>query len=70
LARIAKLTGGKFFRARDTGQLVGIYQEIDKLEPVQRQGQAVRALIERYPVPLSAALLLGLLAVLRPRRTA
>lgn len=70
LARIAKVTGGKFFRARDTGQLVGIYQEIDKLEPVQRQGQAVRPLIERYPAPLSAALVLGLLAVLWPRRTA
>lgn len=70
LARIAKLTGGRFFRARDTGQLADIYHEIDKLEPVQRQGQAVRPMIEHYPIPLAAALVLGLLAVLLPRRIA
>ncbi|WP_288969017.1 VWA domain-containing protein [uncultured Thermomonas sp.] len=67
LARIASLTGGKFFRARDTTQLAGIYAEIDKLEPVQRQGQAVRPMIEQYPWPLAAALTLGLCALLLRR---
>jgi Ca-activated chloride channel family protein len=62
------MTGGKFFRARDTGDLAGIYAEIDKLEPVQRQGRAVRPKIERYPLPLAAALVLGLLALVRGRR--
>ena len=42
--------------------------EIDTLEPVQRQGQAVRPKIERYPLPLTGALLLGLLALLARRR--
>ncbi len=68
LRRIASMTGGKFFRARDTGDLAGIYAEIDKLEPVQRQGRAVRPKIERYPLPLAAALLLGLLALVLGRR--
>ncbi len=68
LQRIAALTGGRFFRARDTDALAGIYAEIDTLEPVQRQGQAVRPRIERYPLPLACALLLGLLAVLLRRR--
>lgn len=68
LQRIAALTGGRFFRARDTDALAGIYAEIDTLEPVQRQGQAVRPMIERYPLPLACALLLGLLAVLLRRR--
>jgi Ca-activated chloride channel family protein len=68
LRRIAAMTGGKFFRARDTGDLAGIYAEIDKLEPVQRQGRAVRPKIERYPLPLAAALVLGLLALVRGRR--
>ena len=31
-------TGGRFFRARDTESLAGIYAEIDRLEPVQRPG--------------------------------
>ncbi|MEO6383991.1 MAG: VWA domain-containing protein, partial [Thermomonas sp.] len=68
LQRIAAVTGGRFFRARDTGDLAGIYTEIDKLEPVQRQGRAVRPKIERYPLPLAAALSLGLLALLLGRR--
>lgn len=68
LQRIAALTGGRFFRARDTDALAGIYAEIDKLEPVQRQGRAVRPKIERYPLPLAAALALWLLALALRRR--
>ena len=62
LQRIAQLTGGRFFRARDTESLAGIYAEIDRLEPIRRPGQAVRPRIERYPLPLaiaSASRLLG-----------
>ena len=68
LQRIAQLTGGRFFRARDTKALAGIYAEIDALEPVQRQGQAVRPRIERYPWPLGLALAAGMLALLLRRR--
>ncbi len=68
LRRIAALTGGRFFRARDTDALAGIYAEIDQLEPVQRQGQVVRPKIERYPLPLACALALGLLAFVLRRR--
>jgi Ca-activated chloride channel family protein len=68
LQRIASLTGGRFFRARDTAALAGIYAEIDRLEPVQRPGQVVRPKIERYPLPLACALAGGLLALLVRRR--
>ena len=68
LKRIAAITGGKAFRARDTDELAGIYAEIDRLEPVARPGQAVRPRIERYPWPLAAALACGLLALVVPRR--
>ena len=68
LRRIAALTGGRFFRARDTGQLAGIYAEIDRLEPIRQPGQQVRPRIERYPLPLAAALLCGALALALPRR--
>ena len=49
-------------------RLAGIYAEIDALEPVQRQGQAVRPKIERYPLPLAWALGIGLLALVVGRR--
>jgi len=68
LQRIAQATGGKFFRARDTESLAGIYAEIDRLEPIRRPGQAVRPRIERYPWPLGAALALAALAALPWRR--
>lgn len=68
LQRIANATGGHFFRARDTEALAGIYAEIDRLEPVQRHGQAVRPKIECYPWPLGVAVILGVLALLPRRR--
>ena len=67
--RIADTTGGRAFRARDTAELAGIYGEIDRLEPVEQPGPALRPRIERYPVPLAAACGVLLLALL-PRRRA
>ncbi len=68
LRDIAKQTGGRFFRARDTAQLAGIYAEIGRLEPIRHPGPALRPRIERYPWPLAAACALALLAFARPRR--
>lgn len=67
LKRIAELTGGRAFVARDVDQLIGIYAEIDRLEPVKRPGQRLRPRIERYAWPLSASLLLALLVLWRQR---
>lgn len=68
LRAIAQTTGGRFFRARDTAELAGIYAEIDRIEPVQRPGKAVRPRIERYVWPLAGAFGLALLAFVWPRR--
>ena len=68
LRDVATQTGGRFFRARDTRELAGIYAELDRLEPVEQPGKAVRPRIERYAWPLAAALLVSLLAFLLPRR--
>lgn len=68
LRAIAEQTGGRFFRARDTSQLVDIYAEIDRLEPVRRPGKAVRPKLERYAWPLAGAFACALLAFAWPRR--
>jgi Ca-activated chloride channel family protein len=68
LSTIATDTGGRFFRARDTEQLVDIYAELDKLEPVQVDGPALRPRIERYYWPLGIALALACLGLALPRR--
>jgi Ca-activated chloride channel family protein len=70
LQHIAQVTGGRFFRARDTESLAGIYAEIDRLEPIRRPGQAVRPRIERYPLPLAIALGLAALGAVPLRRRA
>ncbi|MFP5373676.1 MAG: vWA domain-containing protein [Gammaproteobacteria bacterium] len=66
LQAIAEATGGRFFRARDTASLAGIYAEIDRIEPVRQPGRAFRPRIERYPLPLAAALACALLACAAP----
>lgn len=70
LQQVARLTGGRFFRARDTEELAGIYAELDRIEPVQREGEKVRPRIERYPWPLAGALGVALLAFAWPERRA
>jgi Ca-activated chloride channel family protein len=72
LTRIADLTGGKFFRARDTAELAGIYAELERLEPVEQAGDTLRPRAELFPWPLALALLLAslplLVAAAMPRR--
>jgi Ca-activated chloride channel homolog len=68
LERIATMTGGRSFRARDTEALAGIYAEIDRLEPVRRPGQSVRPRSERYDWPLAAAFAMALLSLGAGRR--
>jgi Ca-activated chloride channel family protein len=56
LRAIAKQTGGRYFRARDTQELAGIYKVIDAIEPVEKDNQYYRPHTELYPWPLAVAL--------------
>lgn len=64
LTAIADQTGGKFFRARDTKELAGIYREIDRLEPAADQSERYRPVDELFHLPLAFGLLLGLVMAL------
>jgi Ca-activated chloride channel family protein len=68
LKAIAKKTGGKYFRARDTDELRQIYKLLDKLEPVEKDLQHFRPRIALYPWPLGAALGLGALLMIAQLR--
>jgi Ca-activated chloride channel family protein len=59
LTAIAKKTGGEYFRARNTEQLQGIYQMLDKLEPSAGDEEKLRPLSEWFYWPLSLAMLLS-----------
>ena len=69
LLRIAQMTSGQYFRARDPAELVEIYKLLDTLEPVEQQDEIYRPQTSLYHLPLAVAfglsLLLGLSRCLR-----
>ncbi|MGC9491150.1 vWA domain-containing protein [Vibrio genomosp. F10] len=58
LKSIAQLTGGQYFRSRDTQDLASIYDTINELEPVSEAVQTWRPQTEWFGLPLSISLLL------------
>jgi len=56
---IAEMTGGQYFRARDTRQLEQIYALLDELEPVERDVRRFRPRKALYFWPLSLAFLIA-----------
>lgn len=60
LTKIAKMTGGKYFRAKNTETMQEIYQEIDQLEPVDADEQMFIPQISLFQYPLALAFLLSL----------
>lgn len=69
LTSIAKETGGRFFRATDSGELADAYRAIDALEPMPQHGPQLRPRHELFRWPLGAALLLCALGLLARRST-
>jgi len=61
LTKIAQLTGGQYFRARDTKELAKIYQTLDQLEPVESDNLTYRPSKSLFYWPLSLALFLSLM---------
>ncbi len=63
LKEIAALTGGQYFRARNTREMLKIYSLIDELEPSETDGEQLRPLKELFIWPLALALLLSAVMV-------
>ncbi len=59
LQQIAKATGGRHFRARDSRELAEIYAIIDQLETVEEEVQTLRPVTELFYWPASLAFALG-----------
>jgi Ca-activated chloride channel family protein len=69
LTAIAEQTGGRYFRARATRELVEIYELIDRLEPIAQDPAIYRPTVALFHWPLGLAwCLLGLVVVLRAGR--
>ncbi len=69
LKAIAQITGGRYFRARDTAELLAVYDAIDSLEPVKNEERVYRPVDELFYWPLGTSLVLSLgLLLMRSRR--
>ncbi len=58
LTRIAELTGGQYFRAKDTAGLQDIYRLLDEMEPVAEPEAGFRPVKSLYYWPLGGAFVL------------
>ncbi len=65
LQEIADLTGGKYFRASNTQELVSIYVLLDRLEPTTQDAETFRPSKNLFYWFLALALMLSLLPPLR-----
>ncbi len=55
LKEIASITGGKYFRARDSQELSNIYDTINELEPISQTTQTWRPQQDWFAIPLAIA---------------
>ncbi len=64
LRKVAEITGGQYFRAYNTGDLVNIYALLDELEPVEKDVKSYRPIKSLFYIPLSAGFLFAVLLAL------
>ncbi len=64
LRSIAKITGGRYFRAYNTRDLQQIYALLDKLEPVEKDVKSYRPIKALFYVPLTASFIFAALLAL------
>ena len=64
LRKVAKITGGQYFRAYNTSDLVKIYALLDALEPVEKDVKSYRPIKTLFYIPLSASFAIAVLLAL------
>ena len=67
LKTIAEKTSGQYFRARNPQELEAIYEQLDKLEPVEQDAETLRPTKALFYWPLGLALICSLLVVFVPQ---
>lgn len=69
LRAISDATGGRFFRAQDTGTLSQIYAELDRIEMVEAPAPPAQMRRDVFHWPLAAAWMVLLAAMVLPGRS-
>jgi len=66
LYEISEITGGQYFRAKNTQELNKIYSLIDQLEPVEQESQSFRPVKSLFFWPLAVTFIIALCIALIP----
>lgn len=61
LKEISDITGARYFRGQDANKLEQIYEELDKLEPIEYEEETYKPSTLLYYYPLGLALAMGLI---------
>jgi Ca-activated chloride channel family protein len=64
LRKVAKITGGQYFRAYNTSDLVKIYALLDELEPAEKDVKSYRPIKALFYIPLTASFMFAALLAL------
>lgn len=64
LQKIAALTGGKYFRAKNPQELLQIYRIVDSLEPIADDAKTFRPVISLFHWPLALAIIISFMTAL------
>ena len=68
LQKIALQTNGRYFRVKTTADLQKMYDEINKIEPIEVDGAVIRPQTELFWIPLCVSMILFLIALLLKER--
>ncbi len=60
LIEIAEMTGAKYFRAIDAGRLEEIYEELDRMEPIEYEEEEYKPTTLLYYYPMTGAIVIAL----------
>ena len=63
LEKMASDTGGNYYRVKTSDDLKKVYDDLDKIEPTELDGQAVRPQVELFWIPLLCSMILFLIGI-------
>lgn len=61
LKKISEMTGGVFFRTKNTNNLKDVYEEINKMEPTEVAGEIIKPYTDLFYIPLCISFIISIM---------
>ena len=63
LEKMASDTGGNYYRVKTSDDLKKVYDDLDKIEPTELDGQTIRPQVELFWMPLLCSMILFFIGI-------